>query len=109
MNREIKFRAFDGKYWYYFNIPSLQFSPTLIRLFGDDNTRYCQFTGLRDKNERDIYEGDIYTTDNRISTNIAVVNWNSKKARYQQNLSYKDTEVEVIGNIYESPELIKTT
>lgn len=76
-----------------------------------------QFTGLKDKIGRDIYEGDIvgYTERNTIG-NAAVV-WNAKgyfelifPSGNRNFIPNPDTHdiygFEVIGNIYESPELL---
>ena len=72
-----------------------------------------QYTGLKDKNGKEIYESDILNNGDIGSTNW-IVTWNEKGF-----YSYCDDEVcedspmshlehlEIIGNIYENPNLIK--
>lgn len=53
MNRQLKFRVYNPfykKYWY-FNIGD--------EIQEDDRNIFQQFTGIQDKNNNDIYEGDI--------------------------------------------------
>ncbi len=67
-----------------------------------------QFTGLRDRNGKEIYEGDIVvsdrfpTHDQFESTVLDIRYLNSWMFGSSMNFN------EVIGNIYENPELLKT-
>ena len=55
--REIKFRAWDkrNKYWYYF---SLSPKADVIDIY-ETLERLGQYTGLKDKNGKEIYESDV--------------------------------------------------
>lgn len=76
-----------------------------------------QYTGLKDKNDVEIYEGDIirvnkltYDKNNEFNTFIGIVEF--YKGCFHMSiqkmllLSYGE-DVEIIGNIYENPELLE--
>ncbi len=71
-----------------------------------------QFTGLLDKNGKEIYDGDIrketwyFTSEPRNGTQI--MQWNENQACFEwegDNIP-PFLGIEIIGNIYENPELI---
>lgn len=70
-----------------------------------------QFTGLTDKNGREIYEGDIYrlTFDGgkTFDPDLKAVRNFVEDSYWLKSLGYQGQDVEVIGNIYENPELLK--
>ena len=90
---------------------------TISPLF--ENYILMQYTGLKDKNGKEIYEGDIAETiyrDNLPHKGIIYfqptrLNWSVKHSGFtNQDLfvySRPDCSVEIVGNIYENPELLK--
>ena len=71
-----------------------------------------QYTGLKDKNNKEIYEGDIFHIGSKKI--LYVVEWIDcgLKGRQIKNkswigLDYWKDDIEVIGNIYENPELME--
>jgi uncharacterized phage protein (TIGR01671 family) len=107
MSRVIKFRALlrNGKL-FYDNLEIIAVQKTM-------GCAISQFTGLLDKNGKEIYEGDIITNGDR---NIKyIVEWYDCGLRARQynndsyiGLAYWQDRLEVIGNIYENKELLET-
>lgn len=118
--RELKFRAWDDveKRMYYGNTE--QFDDMLgfrFQHFETDKPVYMQYTDLKDKNGREIYEGDIVKANLRffdiVDQKCRVIFHNgSFGLQYGYSLDYFKPlapwdDIEVIGNIYENPELLK--
>ena len=112
--RIIKFRAWneEQKYMAYQGTPDLETLQSFIFHFGDKEL--MQFTGLHDKNGKEIYEGDILKTFPIISSDkIAYDSFNVLVKFINSSwiangiLGKRQAEIsEVIGSIYENPELL---
>ena len=67
-----------------------------------------QFTGLTDKNGKEIYEGDIIKESSGQSYRVVFEAPSFKKACESGAYNLQATQyLEVIGNIYETPDLVK--
>ena len=89
----------------------------------DDEYTVMQCTGLKDKNDKLIYEGDIVKTWKFSTGEISnkVVAWNEARCgcrlytidHFKRGIVFSPqsmvhvTTIEVIGNIYENPELLE--
>lgn len=117
--REVKFRVWDkilqcwNKNTVYFN----HSKDGIISPEIGDRFELIEYTGLKDKNGKEIYEGDIlsYSITNRIvmwsGDNAGFVSCRElrKDGRHGRYISFDRQEAEVrevIGNIYENPELL---
>jgi len=127
--KEIKFRAWDEKnnYWIYGDQPKNDdlfienVNPknnTIYEITHWKDTILMQYTGVKDKNGKEIYEGDIVQIKYALSSNKGIVEYihdkysiNSKKYDmfydYNGEKIFSWNELEIIGNIYENPELLE--
>jgi hypothetical protein len=113
--REIKFKVWDKKYGH-FNDIILE----LPRELNEDWTGLnygdlvlLQYTGLKDKNGKEIYEGDFIQND---MGELASIIYSGKRFTTQHadipkgDFEWEDDDTNcnftVIGNIYENPDLI---
>jgi uncharacterized phage protein (TIGR01671 family) len=126
--REIKYRMWNKKEKKMYDIGVLDFDDKKAYMRGYlnytvsnymfENIELMQYTGLHDKNGKEIYEGDVLRFS---EVDTAIVKWNEKYSYFMvkpiqdyyfdsdvlgHTLEYNDS-VEVIGNIYENPDLLK--
>lgn len=125
--REFKFRAWDKQenllYDWKYLINCIQYGGNKINgtdiddcIFNDTDLILMQFTGLKDKNGKDIYDGDIVKQlpgfGCEWEDRIGVVKYSGASFWFDLGgqafiLDDHDCDFEVIGNIYENPELMK--
>jgi len=117
--REIKFRAWDTTKQMMTGSPfaltnNCEYPWMLVRDYanggwkGEATSRFIpmQFTGLKDKNGKEIYEGDIFEFDYPMEVLWDMGSWVVKTKKGSSLLFGYTTEGEIIGNIYENPELL---
>jgi uncharacterized phage protein (TIGR01671 family) len=125
MNDRFKFRVWDKERKCFFNDDEVVIYPNGEESFfnADYDFTECvveQCTGLKDKNGKLIYEGDIVKTNFDRDAVIGVISWCGKELRYYLNTTdyfdnkyvtdyeiYQTENYEVIGNIHENADLLE--
>lgn len=124
--REIKFRIWDkenkkmihnsgsstGDFWYPWGFQ-------MRSKYNDENSHssdceMMQYTGLKDKNGKEIYEGDVLKVEHyncEIIWHHGAYYYKDSKNKWSTQIYYctgvcHPSECEVIGNIYQNPKLL---
>lgn len=135
MNREIKFRAWIKANKRIENCVGV--NPWHIHdcdrvYWKHDEVELMQYTGLKDKNGKDIYESDIIKNEDRYHKVIGIIKfgkvpdhnrdegghqgfyieWQDKNSNrwsewWRCDLNYWRDKIEVISNLFENPELLE--
>lgn len=115
--REIKFRARSAALppcWIYGYFLISKGSCYIVNKDGQFQVRadtQGQYVGFKDKNDREIWEGDIVWCKLNRGHNGGnyAVTWSDSCAHWRVYATelYQARNIEVIGNIYENPELLE--
>jgi uncharacterized phage protein (TIGR01671 family) len=107
--REIKFRAWDKKGKRMCLVGGIVFEKgQIVEVDADEGDKLTnfilmQYTGLKDKNNKEIYEGDIVIYQNAYDDTTAVeIEYDPSEAYFTVPTRYS-ADMEIIGNIYENP------
>ena len=126
MAREIKLQAWSKDHKFMGNVYSLDFETGLVKVehcqkgtahtLGISNVSLRQFTGLKDQNDKEIFEGDLvwetHTVPEERFVTVCPIEFvdgmfiiNDENFGEQTPLHENVYGCEVVGNIYETPEL----
>jgi uncharacterized phage protein (TIGR01671 family) len=121
MSRELKFRVWDNlkkewisnKHIWRMRTDEHGVGEILPNTFywkqHPDGLTYQQYTGAKDKNGKEIYDGDILNIFWNDSYYNDYVRWSDHEKCWNPNspLTWMISSTEVIGNLFENPELLK--
>jgi uncharacterized phage protein (TIGR01671 family) len=135
MSREIKFRIWDKKekklykkvsriawsqddqpdgYIFFIQATWATDEGFYTGMFSPEDVELMQYTGLKDRNSKEIYEGDVVVTqlnspDGSKESLVVAFTHGAFKLKKEEDTYYYFPfllDVEIIGNVYEHPELL---
>lgn len=115
--RSIKFRAWDNANGKMLNQKYLDCHVAGFRLLSTyaDDYSFMQYTGVKDSNGIEIYEGDVVRRSERFEGELVVkflagafrAHQSAGDARFDDFIDLGKGEWKIVGNIYENPQLLK--
>lgn len=89
--------------------------PNRFNQYEIDPETLCQYTGLKDKNGNRIWENDIVRIENSMDEGIGNIEFyggiwyvdGEPSNSLYDIVEYDDADIEVIGNIFDNPELME--
>ena len=119
MKREILFKGKSKRTgeWFFGNLfdkdtsGKTHIGTTTKGCFDVDPETVGQFTGMTDKNGKRIFEGDIYSMGDKNILYVVIFDKSQfigkqVKSRSLAGLEYWKSDIEIVGNIYDNPELL---
>lgn len=114
----LKYRAWDNWRKRMSVVDRIYIDTEGVRLYDDfgeywrdfRDVKLMQSTGLKDKNGKEIFEGDIVKCSGLLGTIESFkAMWICSFVKYNnyQKVGFFAQEIEVVGNVYENPELLE--
>ncbi len=122
MSNILKFKVWDSLDKRLYPLFNVTVDPNIGELRLPDRYSLMQYIGLNDKNQKEIYKGDIISVkyfqkfsnqEKEIKAEVKYINgcfgfyeYQTKEDSYFNN-EWDIDKIEIIGNIFENPELLK--
>lgn len=114
--RKYKFRGHDGMDWIYGMTIDYDKETDTYYMLSDRGEWVMvgdvgQFIGVRDLNGKEVYEGDIIRSYNELGeafVTLSIVAYDKRHAKFTGFDTGYGRYEEVIGNIYDNPELMES-